>query len=200
MAFANYIYPQVIEQLNLVKATQLLFSQVDPLALIDHARKRIEVGRELAVTINTEKARSEFLIAQILLELRLVLPEKVGLYSGNEIVGDAESGLFGVCDFILTRGPQYSSVRAPLVAIMEAKNSNVREGYGQCIAAMVAAREMNAKAKTPTIQTIYGCASTGTNWLFFRLSGQQLTIDRHEYHIDNAAEILGILAWIVLHG
>ena len=59
---------------------------------------------------------------------------------------DASRGLNGYCDFILTRSPLQSVLTAPVVAIAEAKNDNLRTGLAQCIAAMVAAREFDARS------------------------------------------------------
>lgn len=63
---------------------------------------------------------------------------------------------------------------------------------GQCAAEMVAAQRFNDKAGKP-IDPIYGCVTTGSNWKFFRLSGQQLDIDIGEYLINEPDRILGVL-------
>ena len=48
----------------------------------------------------------------------------------------------------------------PVVAIVEAKNDNVRNGLGQCIAAMVAARDFNLKTLTSVV-AVHGVVTTG---------------------------------------
>ena len=63
--------------------------------------------------------------------------------------GDAARGLNGVCDFILTKSPLQHVLTAPFVTIIEAKNDNLRNGLGQCIASMVAAQLLNQAASTP---------------------------------------------------
>jgi hypothetical protein len=39
--------------------------------------------------------------------------------------------------------------------------------------------------------------STGAGWKFLRLEGDQLTVDRPEYFIDNLPKVMGILKAIV---
>ena len=129
----------------------------------------------------------------ILLELRQLLGGGFGLFSGVEFEVDASRGLNGFFDFILTRSPLQSVLSAPVVTIAEAKNDNLRTGLGQCIAAMVAAREFNRKASA-AVESIYGAVTTGGAWKFLRLSGADLTLDLREYFVAELSRILGILA------
>ena len=131
-----------------------------------------------------------------MLELRRLLADGFGLFSGIEFDVDASRGLNGYCDFILTRSPLQSVLTAPLVAIVEAKNDNLRTGLGQCIAAMVAAREFNAKASLPADQT-YGVVTTGGAWKFLRLTGSALELDRREYFAAELGRIMGIFCSIL---
>ena len=55
----------------------------------------------LSRAINTEKARSELIIANILVEVRKILKHNVSLFSGIEFNVDKEKGLNGFCDFIV---------------------------------------------------------------------------------------------------
>ena len=100
-------------------------------------------GANLAGAINTEKARSEFVIAPVLFELRRLFPGRFGLFSGVELNADPERGLNGVCDFVISKSPLQHVLTAPLITIVEAKNDNLRNGLGQCIAAMYAAQLVN---------------------------------------------------------
>src|SRR5205085_9825639 len=85
---------------------------------------------------------------------------------------------------------------APVVAIAEAKNDNLRTGLGQCIAVMVAARDFNAKSGTP-VAAVHGVVTTGSAWKFLRLSSSDVTLDMEEYFIAELGRIMGILAHIL---
>ncbi|MBV8883850.1 MAG: hypothetical protein JO235_07600 [Chroococcidiopsidaceae cyanobacterium CP_BM_RX_35] len=49
---------------------------------------------------------------------------------------------------------------------------------------MVAAQRFN-EAKGQPISTIYGTVSSGTQWRFFQLVGQIVTIDLMDYPLSN---------------
>jgi len=56
----------------------------------------------LALNINTEKARSEFIVSQVLLEARRLLNQQISLFSGIEFNVDIERNLKGFVDFLLS--------------------------------------------------------------------------------------------------
>jgi hypothetical protein len=97
---------------------------------------------------------------------------------------------------LISKSPEQLFLKAPLIAVAEAKNENLREGTGQCVAEMVAARIFNEREGT-AVDTLYGVVTTGTNWKFLSLTGQTLAIDLNEYSIAQPEKILGILVAMV---
>jgi hypothetical protein len=153
MAFRDFTYPNVESELGLTGAEADLFGGVAPLELPPAFVERLRYTTDLGLSIDTEKARSEFIIAPLLIELKFMHGDKVGLFSGAPLDVDAARGLNGTCDFVLTRSPRQTKLTAPVLAVIEAKNDNLRSGLGQCIAAAVAAREYNALEKRPPPST-----------------------------------------------
>jgi hypothetical protein len=196
MAFGDFAFPQVHQDLGLTVLERDLFSQVPALSLRDDFLTTLTDGATVALATNTEKAKSEFIIAPLLLELRRLMGGAVGLFSGVELDVDATQGLNGICDFILTKETHQFILRAPLVAIVEAKNDNLRNGLGQCIAAMYAAELYNQRSGN-NIPAVFGVVTTGSAWKFLRLEQAVLTLDLKEYYIDNAGKILGVLKHIL---
>jgi len=196
VSFRDFTFPEVQQQFGLTLTEADLYGTVAPVELAREFTDRMKLGIELALAVSTEKARSEFIIAPILLELRRLLAGSFGLFSGVEFEVDPTRGLTGFCDFILTRSPLLSVLTAPVVAIVEAKNDNIRTGLGQCIAAMVAAREFNAKTST-AVSVVHGVVTTGSAWKFLRLQQSQLTFDRQEYFVAELGRILGILTQLL---
>ncbi len=82
----------------------------------------------LATSINTEKARSEFIIAPILAEFKFHFKDKISLFSGIEFNVEPEQGLNGRCDFIISKSKEQLELSAPLVVMVEAKNENIPRG------------------------------------------------------------------------
>jgi hypothetical protein len=146
--------------------------------------------------VNTERAKSEFIIAPLLLELRRSMGDRFGLFSGVELAVDPGRGLNGVCDFIITRSARQFILSSPLIVIVEAKDDNLRSGLGQCIASMYAAQIFNQQSSTP-IETVFGVVTTGSAWKFLQLQQSVVTLDVKEYDIDNAGKILGVFVHIV---
>ncbi|MDD5215139.1 MAG: hypothetical protein PHQ03_06335 [Methylococcales bacterium] len=150
----------------------------------------------LALSISTEKARSELIIINLFIELRKKYDHKISLFSGVKFDVDASKNLNGFCDFIISSSPEQFFITAPIIAVVEAKNENIISGLGQCIAEMIAAQQFNAEEKQE-IKTIYGIVTTGNAWKFLKLVERNVFIDMKEYHIDNTAKILGILAAMI---
>jgi hypothetical protein len=156
----------------------------------------LERGAPVAAAIGTEKARSELIVAQILLELKVHAP-RVSLFSGIDLTVDPAAGLAGTCDFLLSRGEEQLMLTAPVVAVVEAKRDDLHEGLGQCVAAMVAAQIFNQREGSD-IPAVYGAVTTGTVWTFLCLAGRTVTTDLREYTFTQPARLLGILLAMVL--
>ena len=197
MAFRDFTFPEVQHSLGLTLGEADLFRSVGAMDLAEDFVTRMRGGVDLALAINTEKARSEFIIAPILLEVRRSLENRYALFSGISFDVDASRGLNGFCDFILSKSPLQSVLTAPVVAITEAKNDNLRSGLGQCIAAMVAAIEFNRQAGSP-VAAVHGVVTTGAAWKFLRLADSHLTLDIREYFVDQIGHIVGILRHILV--
>ena len=150
----------------------------------------------LAVAIGTEKARSELIIADVLVELREQFKQRISLFSGIDFSVDAEKGLTGVCDFLVSLSPGQLFLEAPVIALVEAKNAEPKLGLGQCVAEMLAAQRFNVEKGNP-ISRVYGATTSGTEWQFLKLEKQKLHIDIADYQITQCDKILGILSSMV---
>lgn len=176
-----------------IDETSHLFTDVTGIEPSDYLKTTLNEYLPLANAINTEKARSELIIAPVLLEVRRLFNFKVGFFSGTEFNVDSTIGLSGYCDYILTASQEMYEIRTPVVTLVEAKNENIKGGLGQCIAEMVAAQRFNQQQEQP-IDAIYGVVTTGTVWKFIKLLNQTAFIDLSDYYIKEIDKILGILA------
>lgn len=184
---------QVQEQFGLtVKESENLFLDIQPLTIGDYMQQTLDRNLSIANAINTEKARSELLIAPILLEIRQIFDQKVGFFSGTEFNVDVEAGLNGFCDFLLTASSEIYEISCPVITFVEAKNENIKGGLGQCMAEMVAAQRFNTQHDK--IFPIYGVVTTGMIWKFLRLEDKTIWIDREDYFIKEIGKLLGILS------
>ena len=131
-----------------------------------------------------------------MLEVRRILNKQISLFSGEDFSIDESVGLNGIVDFLLSRSPLVLEIQAPVAIIVEAKKADLRSGYGQCVAEMVAAQRFNL-AGNNAIATIFGSISNGTQWRFLRLEEDNVTIDLMDYTLPPIGQILGFLVWMM---
>lgn len=175
-----------------LEETRNLFADIPGVSPSDYLKQTLDEYLPLATAINTEKARSEFLIAPILAEVRRQMNYQVSLFSGTEFDVDRDRGLSGFCDYIISCSKEQYFIRTPVLTVVEAKNENIKGGLGQCIATMIAAQIFNRNSPV-AIPIIYGAVSTGTTWKFITLEDKTASIDLVEYYINQIDIILGIL-------
>ena len=193
MAYSNFTLAKVKEDFGLtVDETQNLFADIEAVKPSEILTVTLQEYISLATAIGTEKARSEFLIAPILTEVRRQVNYQISLFSGTDFNVDFEKGLLGYCDFLLSASREQFFISAPVITIVEAKNENIIGGLGQCVAEMVAAQIFNQK-KEIDIPVIYGVVTSGTAWRFLTLSENTVSIDLVEYYINQVETILAIL-------
>ena len=194
MAYSNFTFDKVRKELNLITENKTgLFSHIAEVKVDEYFSKSLkEDNIPLGLAINTEKARSELIIAPVLLELRKMMNKQISLFSGIELDVVEEQGLNGVCDFIISLSSEQFFLDAPIVVIAEAKKEDITKGLPQCIAEMRASQIFNGRRENQ-IETIYGVITTGNNWKFLKLQNQTVYIDFDEYHIKELNKIMGIL-------
>lgn len=174
-----------------IDESQNLFTDIATVEVSELLQQILKRNIPLANAINTEKARSELLIAPTLLEIREIFNNEVGFFSGSDFTIDSELGLNGYCDFILTASREIYEIQRPVVTLVEAKNENIKGGLAQCIAEMVAAQRFNERDNVNL--PIFGAVTTGLIWQFLRLDGNFVWIDLQEYYIRDTPKLLGIL-------
>ena len=199
MAYSDFSLAKVSKtfELKILDAVNM-FSAIPDLESSSFLVETLLYTVPLAISSNTEKARSEMIIAPILIELRKQFNSEISFFSGIDFTIDAEKGLNGSCDFLISRSPELLIVTAPVIIIVEAKKENINGGLGQCVAEMLAARIFNEREGNE-IPAIYGTVTSGTIWKFLRLKDQVIEIGLTEYYITDVNKILGILASIINH-
>ena len=199
MAYSDFTLEDIKKKFQLLIREHLnVFAHVG-IDVSDTLQTILQEDVPLALAINTEKSRSEMMIAPILVEFRRITKHQVSLFSGLEFNVDAQQGLNGVCDFIVSHSTEQLYITAPVLMVVEAKNENMKAGLPQCIAAMVAARFFNDRQDN-RLKTLYGVVTTGNIWKFLQWEGGEVYIDIAEYYISNPGKILGILSsMVVLH-
>ncbi|OCQ99232.1 hypothetical protein BCD67_08690 [Oscillatoriales cyanobacterium USR001] len=194
MAYSDFTLEKVQKAFDLTISEDLdLFANIPQLEPSPLLTEFLGDNAQLALKINTEKARSEMIIAPILLDLRKQIASKISLFSGVEFNVDAEQGLNGICDYIISNSTEQLFVKSPVIFLVEAKKENIVGGLGQCASEMLAAQVFN-KREGNEIPVILGVVTSGNVWRFLQLSEKLLRVDATEYYLKDVSKVLGIFA------
>lgn len=197
MAYSDWTLETVKKAFHLEEVNAVgIFSNVEPVEPSAHLNTALERNVPLAFAMGTEKAKSELIVSAILVELWEHFDRSISFFSGIDFNVDAEEGLTGICDFLVSLSSTQFHVETPIILLVEAKRDNLTAGLGQCVAEMVAAQRFNAE-RGNDIPCVYGALTSGIDWIFLKLAGKKLELDMAAYQIAQCDKILGILANMV---
>jgi hypothetical protein len=194
MAYTDFSVADIEEQFQVRVLPGTIFQSLTPVSvpswLIDL------LGRGSQLRVESEKARNEFIVAPILLAVRELSGNTVGIFSGERFDVDVASGLSGECDFLLTLSHATPIIRAPVIFVVEAKKQDIAAGLGQCAAQMLAARRFDLRQGRP-LARVYGCVTTGEDWQFLRLDDSTITYDTNRLYRNDIGRILAAFLHVV---
>jgi hypothetical protein len=197
MAYSDFTtLESALQAFDLAEREARLFADIPPFVMSDWLRETLARAVEVGLYSANEKARSEFIVAPILLEIASRNENRVALHSGKNLNVDAERGLNGECDFFLARSQPSRTIQAPIFALAEAKRGDIELGLGQCVAQMVGARLFNER-KNISLPIMYGCVTSGEDWQFLQIVGDDVMIDNARYYLNQVEQILAVLQNIV---
>ena len=189
MSYSDFSLSNVKKMFGLTEKTIVLFNELGDIEASNWLKETLEISLQLALSSSSEKARSEFIVAPILLEIEKRNKDKFTIFSGERLDVDEDKGLKGECDFILSKGPISTTISAPIFSLIEARKNDIKEGLGQCIAQMLGAKIFNQNEKNE-IDIIYGCVTTGEDWQFMRLEDNIIFMDNRRYYITKVFQFL----------
>ncbi|MEI6259594.1 MAG: hypothetical protein WCR46_06785 [Deltaproteobacteria bacterium] len=197
MSYSNFTLKRIKAEFDInVVENRDLFSMIGEVEVSNYLKTTLNYNVPLALAISTEKARSEMIISNVLIELKKLLNDEIGLFSGINLDIDKDRDLNGFCDYIISKSSEQFYLNSPIVAIVEAKNEQLTSGLGQCIAEMIASKIFNENEGN-NVDKIYGAVTTGNTWKFLKYIDNTAYIDKLEYHIANVNMIMGIFVKMV---
>ena len=193
MAYTSFSLDDLKNDFGLNNQVVALFANITKVAPSQKLIEELEEADELPK--RSEKSKSEWIVAPILKELRRRNNKFFTIYSGENLNADDEKGLNGECDFILTKDTKSFNISYPIIQIVEAKKNDIEIGVPQCAAQMIGAKVFNEN-KGIKLEKIYGCVTTGKEWLFMKLE-DKIYIDKKSYNLENIEELLGVFQFII---
>lgn len=196
MSYSKFTIERVIKEFNL-KLQQVEFiannSDIQNLQPSNYIEEYLNNSYNFALSLGTEKAESEFIIAPILLEVKNKFNNSVTFFSGQRFDIDVDKNLSGICDFIFSQTQQSLYIEKPVLFVVKVKESNIKSGNGQCIAELVAAQIYNNNSDS----YVYGTVTNGREWQFIRLKDNRIEININLIPTYPLDKLIGILYWCV---
>jgi hypothetical protein len=150
MAYVDFDLRKAVQSFELTENDETdLFADVQPIEPSNSLKDFLDDLVPVALGINSEQARREYIISPILIEARRRSRAKINVFPGVMLKVDETRGLTGYCDYLIARSARLYYLESPLVAVVEAKREELNAGLGQCVAEMVAIQMFNEKDGRP---------------------------------------------------
>ena len=192
MAFTNYK-----NIADVLKSFPLSYQEQDFIQKIEFKCDEYFVSRlntviQEGIVFNSEYAICENIISPILTEVWRGYIQSFLIWSHQPL--NYDENLSGVPDYVVAqRSPRGKIVlEKPYVIVVEAKKDNFEEGWGQCLAEMLAAQKLN---NDPS-KKLFGMVSNGKLWEFGVLQEEMFTKNRKYYVLENLEELMGAVNFL----
>jgi hypothetical protein len=192
MAFTNYK-----SIADVLKSFSLNYQEIDFVDNTDfkcgeYFASRLNVVIQEGIIFNSGYAICENIISPILTEIWRGYIQNFLIWSHQPL--NYDDNLSGVPDYVVAqRSPRGKVVLEKLyVILVEAKKDNFEEGWGQCLAEMLAAQKLNNDIH----KKLFGIVSNGKLWEFGVLQEEMFTKNRKYYVLDNLEELMGAVNFL----
>ncbi|MFO5493480.1 MAG: hypothetical protein ACLBM6_13270 [Cuspidothrix sp.] len=125
MSYSQFTLEQIKSDFGITLSEKVgFFAQVPERKYSQLLDETLEYNIPLALSINSEKSRSEMIVTPILIEVRKQLNNQISLFSGKDFNVDAQKGLTGFCDFLISKSNEQLIIESPIITLVEARNDN----------------------------------------------------------------------------
>ncbi len=192
MAFTDYKNIAQVQKEFAIKYREESFILVEALEPSASFREEFEFNRENIDIFSSEASRTDLVITPILREVYKGFHTQYSFWIQKPITYNEK--LTGAPDYIIaTRSALGKTVlELPLVIVVEAKKNDFEQGWGQCLAELVAAQKLNGDASRP----VYGIVTDGELWKFGTLAGVTFISNKEGYTVGDMAELFGAIHFI----
>ena len=192
MAFSNYKSISAVVKKFQIKYVQSNFMLEREFFVKKSFQEELDLLFTDGVIDNSEDAICENLIYPVLKEVWKLYRSELTLWSHETLAYDED--LSGVPDYMVTqRNPLGTIVfDKPYFLAVEAKQDKFEEGWGQCLAEMVAVQRIN----DDFVSDVYGIVSNGKVWQFGKLNADLFTRNKDLYLIQDLDKLFAAVNYI----
>ena len=166
MAFSDFKSISEVQKKYKIKYTEDHFIVSQDVSPSDSFVEDFEFNKENIDIFGSEASRSEIIISPLLRDVYKKHYQGYSFWIQKSISYD--DILSGTPDYIFSRRSELGKtvLDTPLVMIIaEAKKNDFEQGWGQCLAELIASQKMNDNPHRP----VYGIVTDGNLWQFGRL-------------------------------
>ena len=193
MPFSSYKSISAVAKEFQIKVMRDNFIIETEFAISNGFREELELILNEGVFDNSEIALCETIIFPVLKEVWKAYRSKFLLWSHQTLIHDEK--LSGVPDYILAKRSPLGTVvfDKPYFVLVEAKKeSDFSEGWGKCLAEMIAVQRINEEPE----QTVFGIVSNGVMWQFGKLIEDTFTQNKLFYTIQELERLFGAVNYV----
>ncbi|NEP56340.1 MAG: hypothetical protein F6K31_04860 [Symploca sp. SIO2G7] len=153
---------------------------------LDFYQKNLDV-------FSSEASRSEVIISPLLREIYKKHYQNYAFWIQKSISWD--DVLSGTPDYIFSTKSELGKTvfEKPIIIVVEAKKNDFEQGWGQCLAELVASQKINENVQRP----VYGIVTDGNLWQLGRLEANVFTRNIENFTIDKLSRLYGALDYLV---
>ncbi|MBD2196180.1 MULTISPECIES: hypothetical protein [Calothrix] len=193
MPFSNYKSISTVAKEFQIKYVRDNFIIEMNFAISETFRQELDLIFNEGVFDNSEIAICENIIYPVLKEVWKAYRSKFLLWSHQTLIYDDK--LSGIPDYILAKRSPLGTVvfDKPYFVLVEAKKeSDFTEGWGQCLAEMLAVQRINNEPKN----TVFGIVSNGAVWQFGKLNLDIFTQNKTFYTIQDMERLFAAVNYV----
>jgi hypothetical protein len=153
---------------------------------------RLNLLLQEGIVFNSEYAICENIISPLLTEIWRSYTKDLLIWSHQPLSYD--ENLSGTPDYIIAKRSLRGKIilEKPYVILVEAKKDNFEEGWGQCLAELIAAQKLNGDCD----KKLFGVVSNGKIWEFGTLQLEVFTKNIKYFGLQDIEELMGALNFI----
>ncbi len=150
-----------------------------------------EFSRQNIDVFSSEASRCENVIYPILRDVYKHYADKYTLWSHKALTYDAV--LTGTPDYMIATKSNLGKtmLAKPLLVMVEAKQNNFTEGWGQCLAELLTAQKLNQQDNA-----VHGIVTDGELWQFGKLNGDVFTKNITVVAVSDLHKLFAALACV----
>ncbi|NEP82312.1 MAG: hypothetical protein F6K39_31700 [Okeania sp. SIO3B3] len=192
MSFSRYKSIGAVLQEFQISYNEADFMVETKFTIPDYFKNDIEIVMREGIVDNSEFAICENLIYPVLKEVWKSYYSKLTLWSHQSLIYN--NNLSGFPEYILAKRSPLGKVifDKPYLLLVEAKQDKFDEGWGQCLAEMVAAQKLNENPE----MVVFGIVSNGKIWQFGKLTANTFTKNLTFYTFQDLDKLFAVVNYI----